>query len=329
MDHAFAAGPGASRIVVPFAFGLLAPAVHAEPLHTRNQHALVALYGLPSPLPARLPAPGGGHVAGVVNWSNTEMEDLPAAGRYTLDAEVVELRMHAVHAVGERYAWRAEVPWRRTSGGSLDGFIDDWHGIFGLPGGSRRRLPEDQLLIEFEHGGTTLLRVDESASGIGDIPIAFGFQLQASERAALAAWLTVKASTGSADDLTGSGAADVAASLAAQSQPYEHWQLFGQASVAWLGEGDLMPERQERFAWTLMGGVTWDAWRSLDLTAQLEANSRLFDLDAELDGDAVVFTLGGSWRTAGGWRFDLGLSEDLQVGASPDVNFVLAVVREY
>jgi hypothetical protein len=318
------------RIVVPPLVALLATTAHAEPFLTRNQNPLLALHGLPSPLPARLPPAGGGRVAGVINWGNTEKEDFSADGNYTLDAETFELRLHFDHGLSERFALHAELPWRKVSEGSLDGFIDDWHGVFGLPGGSRRRLPEDQLLIEFEQGGATLLGIDESTSGIGDIPVALGYQLYATDSSAVSTWFTVKLPTGSADDLTGSGAVDVAATLAAQSRVHERWQLFGQASVAWLGEGDLLPELQESFAWTLMGGVTWNAWRALDLTAQLEANSRLYDgIDSELDGDAIVLTLGGSWRTEGGWRYDVGVSEDLQAGASPDIVFIFAIARGY
>jgi hypothetical protein len=318
------------RFALPAVIALLATTAHAEPFLTRNQNPLLALYGLPAPLPARLPPSGGGRVAGVINWGNTEKEDFSADGNYTLDAETFELRLHFDHGFSERFALHAELPWRQVSEGSLDGFIDDWHGVFGLPGGSRRRLPEDQLLIEFERGGATLLRIDESTSGIGDIPLALGYQLYATDSSALSTWLTVKAPTGKADDLTGSGAVDVAATLAGQTQLNEHWQLFGQASVAWLGEGDLLPELQESFAWTLMGGLTWNAWRALDLTAQVEANSRLYDgIESELDGDAVVLTLGGSWRTEGGWRYDVGVSEDLQAGASPDIVFIFAVARAY
>ena len=320
----------ASLVITSVAAGLIAPLASAEPFLTRNQSPLVAAYGLPSPLPARLPPAGGGRIAAVVNWSNDEKDDVAGNSGYTLDAEVFELRLHFERALGERLAMRVELPWRRLSGGSLDGFVDDWHGIFGLPGGSRRRLPENQLLIEFRENGETLLRYDESVSGIGDIPVALGFQLHASERAALATWLTVKAPTGSADDLTGSGAVDVAATLAGERSLHEHWQLFGQASVAWLGEGDILPERQESFAWTLMGGLTWNAWRALDLTAQGEANSAGYDgRGSDFDGVAGVRTFGGAWRTPGGWRFDVGISEDVEAGASPDVVFNFAVVRNY
>ena len=321
----------AAACVAPLVLAsLTATAARAEPLLTRNQNVLLALYGLPSPQPARLPAPGGGRLAVAVNWSNTEKDETSGDDEYTLDAEVLELRLHYDRRLGERLAVHVELPWRRIDAGSLDGFIDDWHGVFGLPGGSRRRLPEDELLIEFRQGETTLLRFDESASGIGDVSVGVGYQLHLDERTALATWLMVKAPIGSADDLTGSGAADVAVVLSAESRLREDWQLFGQASVAWLGEGDVLADRQEDFAWTLMAGLSWNVWRSLDLTTQVEANSKVYDgLHADLDGSAAVLTLGGSWRSAGGWRFDVGVSEDLQAGASPDIVFNLAAGRTF
>ena len=321
----------AAASVAPLVLAALAATgARAEPLLTRNQNVLLALYGLPAPLPSRLPAADGGRLAAAVNWSNTEKDETSGDNEYILDAEVLELRLHFDRRLGERLAVHVELPWRRIDAGSLDGFIDDWHGVFGLPGGSRRRLPEDELLIEFRQGDATLLRFDEPASGIGDVSVAIGYQLRLDERAALATWLAVKAPVGSADELTGSGAMDVSVTLSAHSRLRDHWQLFGQASVAWLGEGDVLADRQEDFAWTLMGGLSWNAWRSLDLTTQVEANSKVYDgLHPDLDGSAAVLTLGGSWRSAGNWRFDVGVSEDLQAGASPDIVFNLAAGRTF
>jgi hypothetical protein len=76
--------------------------------------------------------------------------------------------------------------------------------------------------------------------------------------------------------------------------------------------------------------VSWNAWRTLDLTVQFQANSQVFDLPVEgLSGDAVILSYGGSYRTAGGWRFDVGMSEDIQVDASPDATFYFAVQRGF
>jgi hypothetical protein len=75
----------------------------------------------------------------------------------------------------------------------------------------------------------------------------------------------------------------------------------------------------------LLAGTTWKAWRGLELTAQLEANTAVMDTGTDLDGDAVVLTLGGRYRTDAGWAFACGFSEDLQVNASPDIVFLLGV----
>jgi hypothetical protein len=58
---------------------------------------------------------------------------------------------------------------------------------------------------------------------------------------------------------------------------------------------------------------------------QVEANTAVFDTGTRLDGDALVLSFGGSYRTAAGWQFDLGLSEDLAVDASPDVVLLFGV----
>jgi hypothetical protein len=302
----------------------------AEPLLVRNQHPVVVMYGLPSPLPARLPAAGSTRIAGVVNWSNfADKVTLDDAG-FTLDGEVVETRVHVDHGFGERFAVHGEVAYRHLSAGSLDGLIADWHEVFGLPSGSRTRLPENQLLLRYQTGSKTLLYVDEDASGIADIPISIGYQLRATETDAVATWLSVKAPTGKAEDLTGSGAVDVAWSISAERRFAERWQLFGQANLAWLGDGDFLPEVQESYAWSAVAGLTWNAWRALDLTVQLEGNSSVLDTGFDgLDGQALVVTFGGTYRTAGAWQFDLGVSEDLDADASPDFVLNLGVRRSF
>ena len=304
---------------------LHAASAQAEPLLTRNQHPLVTLYGLPMPLAARLPGPGSGRIGGTMNWSNFATTDTTERRSYTLDGEVFEVRVQAGHALGERFAVHGELAWRQLSGGSLDSLVESWHDLFSLPSGSRNRLPEDALLIEYRAGESTLLRVEDDSSGLADIPLSLGYQLSASERGAVATWLTIKVPTGKAEDLTGSGAIDVALSLAGERQLSERWQLFGQANVAWLGKGDVLEDLQQDFAGSLLAGTTWKAWRGLELTAQLEANTAVLDTGTDLDGDAVVLTLGGRYRTTAGWTFDFGFSEDVQIDASPDIVLLLGV----
>lgn len=312
------------------AMGHAALPAHADALLTRNQSPLLASFGFPGALPARLPAAGETRVAATLNWANAAAVETTDRYDYTLDAELRELRFRVEYALGPRVAAFMELPWREVSGGSLDGVVEDWHDLFGLPDGSRGKLPRNQLLVEYGQDGDLLLHLDRETSGIADIPVALGYQVATSDGNSLAGWLTVKLPAGEANGFTGSGATDVAVSLSGESRLADRWQLFGQVDAVWLGRGEVLPAWQEQFAWSALAGLTWNAWRALDLTVQLHANSRVFDVVAtDFAGDAVVLGFGGSYRTRGGWRFDLGVSEDLDVKASPDAVFNFAVRRGF
>ena len=321
----------ARRAIAVLAVATLVPGlVGAEPLVTMNQNPLVLPYGLPLPLPARLASDGAGRYGLVLNWSNTATVESSGRWEATIDAETVDLRLRGEVAFGERWSVMAELPWRSIGGGSLDGAIESWHDFWGLPEGDRKNMPEDRYLIEAQVDGQPVLLYDDDASGIADIPLRLGYQLLADERSAVSAWLSVDLPTGDADDLLGSGATDVVASVAAQSQVAERWQLFGQFDVAWLGDGDILPTYQQSWVVAGLAGVTWNAWRALDLTVQLYANSQVFDIPVTgLSGDAVVLGFGGTWRTEHGWRFDIGMNEDVQVEASPDATFYALVQKSF
>jgi hypothetical protein len=317
-------GPALPAALVLIA--LAAQVADADPLLTRNQNPLVLPYGLPSPLPARLPATDTGRATLDINWSNSADDDISGSHNFTIDAETQDIRLRLEYAFAGNLAGLLEIPWRHLSGGTLDGLIENWHDLFGLPNGARNHMPDDRLLIEYQEGNEVQLQVDDDSSGIADVPVALGYQLKATERSALAGWLSVDIPIGDSDGLLGSDATDVALSLAGQTQLAPHWQLFGQVDALWLGQGDILPQYQESFAWAGLAGVSWNAWRSLDLTVQVYANSRIFDSSIDgLSGDAVVLTYGGTWRTPGGWRFDFGMNEDVEVSASPDMTFYFAL----
>lgn len=299
------------------------------PLPTRNENPLLAPFGVPGVLPARLPAAGGDAVGATFNWSNSMTLESEGNSAYHMDAEWQELRLEWLHGVTDRVAVRGELPWRRLSGGTLDHAIEQWHEFWSLPNGDRDEVARDALRIEFSQGPDLLLQVDESGSGLGDIPLSIGWQLRAGERHALAAWFTVKAPTGRARDLSGSGALDAAASVAGEWRLADRWQWFAQADATWLGDGDVLPTRQRNVVGSAMTGLTWNAWRGLDLTVQLDANSAVFDAPTHAAGDALVLGFGASYRSGGGWRYDLGFGEDLTVDAAPDFTIVLGVQRGF
>jgi len=262
-----------------------------------------------------------------VSWGSTALVQQSASETLIVDAETREARLTLQRPLSERFALQLQLPYRYTGAGNLDGFIDGWHDAFGLPDGARSELPPDAIDITYIRDRSQRLDMRSSASGLADIQASLGYDVAASEASALSAWLSVKLPTGDADKLTGSGATDVSFSLAGERRLDTDWSLFGQASVTWLGEGDLLSYRQRSVVWSGLAGLSGRVWRGLSLKAQLDAHTAAFDSDLDFLNEAIVLTVGGDYRFASGWLVNIGVSEDIAVEHSPDVVFLFGVKR--
>jgi hypothetical protein len=81
---------------------------------------------------------------------------------------------------------------------------------------------------------------------------------------------------------------------------------------------------------TGIAGIGWRAWRGLELKAQLDAHTAVFDeTGVDFLGDALVLTVGGDYRFASGWQLDIAVSEDIAVESASDVVFVFGLRRSW
>jgi hypothetical protein len=302
-------------------------AVAASPFSTRDQNPLLAGFGLPRAMPARIAAGDEWQFAADFNWGNSAIVQANARENLVVDGETRELRLTLGRGISDRFALQLQLPYRQAGGGNLDGFVDDWHSWFGFSDGPRDGLPSDDYRIAYRHDGVTALDLRSSGSGLADISADVGYEITASENTSVAAWLSVKLPTGDADELTGSGATDASLIVAAERRLTDRWSTFGQAGVSYLGEGGLLADRQRSVVWSGMAGVGFNVLQSLELKLQLDAHSAAFDrAQLAFMGEALILTVGGSYRFAG-WQFDAGVSEDVKVDASPDVVFVFGLRR--
>jgi hypothetical protein len=309
---------------------LAAPYANAEPLPTRDQNPLVSSFGLPMPLASRVDATPGWTARMDVNWGSTALLQDSDDDVLLVDVETFEARWTLQRSLNDRVAVQLQVPWRHVGAGTLDGFIDEWHDVFGLPEGARPVLPRDELNIAYQSDGALVLNVDESSSGIGDISAAVAYELLATTDAAASVWLSLKVPTGDAQKLTGSGTVDWSVVLAADRRIGNRWNAFGQAGLTRLGTGELLASRQEDWIWSALAGLGWQAWGGVELKAQIDAHTATYDAEGlDYFGEAVILTVGGSYRSGGGWQFDAGVSEDLAVEGSPDVVFIFGLRRSW
>ncbi|HET9447994.1 MAG TPA: DUF3187 family protein, partial [Steroidobacteraceae bacterium] len=292
---------------------LISTEATADPFPARDLNPLLSGFGLPSALPARI-ADDSWSFAADFNWASTALAQRAGSERLIVDAEIREMRLTLGRSWSNGFAARLETPYRYTGGGVLDAAIDSWHDAFGLPEGARAAMPRDRIRIAYARGNNVLLDMQAPQAGIGDVSLDVGRSLGSSTRGNAAAWLSVKLPSGDADRFTGSGAPDVSLALAGDRRLGENWSVFGQAGVTRLGDGERFPKLQEDIVWSGLAGIGWRAWGGLELKAQIDVHTAVFDeADVDFLGDAIVLTVGGDYRFVSGWQLDVAVSEDIAV----------------
>ncbi len=309
---------------------LLPPAGEAEPFQVRDQNPFLLGFNIPLALPARIAAAGETRAATVLNWANSSTAKMTADEALIVDAESRELRLIVEHGLARKLAVRVTLPWIYIGGGVLDGFIDGWHDVFGLPDGARDELPRNQLLIGYLRQGDILYAQRESAQGLGDLALELGYQWLANDRSAVAVWASLELPTGDERELRGNGATDLALAVAGSHRLDRHWALFGQVGVSLLGEGEILAGQQEDLVLSGMAGAEYGFGNGLSLRAQFDAHTRAFDGSGfGYLGDAVVLTMGGDYRFGAGWQLDLAVTEDIMAEHAPDVTLHFALRRSF
>lgn len=295
----------------------------ADSLPVVDQNPLLSGFESPLALPTRLDAARPWSLETTFSWGSTALMQTSANESLLVDAETRELRFALTRSLSNGYAVRVQIPYRSTSGGSLDGFIDDWHDAFGLPEGARPSLPEDALRLFYRRDGAVQLDSRTSQQGLGDVSVEVGSSLVANPTSAVAIWAGVKLPTGDADELTGSGSVNASVGLVAEHRFAERWLIYGQTAGTWMSEGDRLASQQRSVMWSAAAGLNVRTFGALVLTAQLDAHTAVFDTNG-LDylGESVQLSVGGSYRFGSNWLLTLGVSEDIAVESAPDVVFL-------
>jgi Protein of unknown function (DUF3187) len=301
----------------------------AEPFLTRDQNPLLGGFALPMPAPAEISSSNTSHVDLVANWSSTASSGLTPGEALLVDLESREVRALIEHSFNERYSLRLQIPYRQLGAGVLDGFIDGWHQVLGLPEGARKFLERNQFQVGYLRGGQTLINLREPVRGFGDVVVEGGYQLRRKSDSAVALWLTLEAPTGDEQDLLGNGAWDAAVQLAGRNTLSSRSTVYWQVASAYLGTSRYLSAWQKHWAVSASGTFEYAAWRSLHLKAQVDAHSALYKSDVDFLGNAVILSVGGDYRFASGLILNVGIGEDIEVGSSPDVNFILALSRSF
>lgn len=293
----------------------------AQPLAVPNLNPLTQIYGVPT---ARTGVPGD-HVSIASTISNHFVAAATNDESILLDGETVRTVFSISRQLTSVWTVGAVLPQVHHGGGDLDDAIDDWHRLAGLPPGGRQNAPIGRYDFNYSRAGVTALRAQAAGSGIGDVQVFADFAPDAT-------WLlqtTLKLPTGKSAQLRGSGAADLAVLVGAQTAPAP-LRFYGHAGAMWRGRGDVLPAQARTGIGLAQAGVAWTMLPALTLQVQFDGHTGFYRAsDLAVLGPALQLSGGASWQIGKHTAFSFAVGEDVAVATAPDVTFHFALTVRY
>ena len=319
-------------------FILLAPfqaaaAADIRAFHNINQLPFKQIFGLPSLDNKPLTEAGRMRASFTANLSNTY--DISAdSGEYiATDAESLRASLTASYALRNNWQVGIEVPYVRHSSGVLDDFIYDWHDFFGMPQNGRNKDGGDQMEIAYLSPGGPAFALSESDGGLGDIRLNSAYTLPWGNRSIVLSG-ELKLPTGDFSRLTGSGSTDFSVGMML-NDPHSlgKYRVTLFAGLAGIFMGDIdgeMADIQNNFAVAGRAGIGWQAAEHLQLKAQVDALSALYDSNVkEMGESSLQAVFGASLAFSENASIDISIAEDVKPCTAADVAFQVAVTITY
>ncbi len=314
--------------------------VHAfdiTPFNTRNQSPLVQIYGLPSAGSAVLAPYGQGEFHVMLDHASNFVDEETPTEQIVLDGETTRLTLGGRYGFARNMEIGVEIPTVYHSGGFLDGFIINYHDLFGFSQGRRDQAPRNRLLYQYRRRGVNKLKIDSSGGGLGDIALAVGLQLYSDAvqyPRAVALRAAIKLPIGESSSLFGSGSTDCSLWITAGDAvelPIGQGAVFGAAGVMVMTNGNVLPEQQADHVGFGSIGVGWKPLTWIAFKVQMDAHTPFYrDSDFEpLSGNAAQLLIGGTLGLSDRTSLDIAVSEDLARKTSPDVAFHFNVITRF
>lgn len=208
------------------------------PLGIRNAYPLAINHLMPAVEHPRTLIPHTGEVAIQVDWANSLGFE---RNRFRVDGEVIRAQVEVAYSCIPNIEFRIGIPYLHRGGGTMDGLINSWHSITGLPEHSNVRdfRRDDITLSATDSRGGTFLRT-KTDSDIGDATLSTKFTLtEGTEQSpAWGAIVSVRVPTGNNAKRLGSGSVDVGGALLLSKRIGDFF-LYLNGGVTYFGDADL------------------------------------------------------------------------------------------
>lgn len=277
--------------------------------------------------PYRPPHPGWRYAVQLDYGNMIESSISPDAREYILDAEAATFHLNASRDLGARTFFLADVPVSSVYAGVMDGFLDWYHNLIGIPIPERQLRPRNQFeyRIELANGDTLVRRrLDPS---LGDIRLGLGVRHTDAVQSVLS--LTLPTTTGA----DGYGRNTVSVSL------LNTWRARWHPRLRYEGSFDVgytpstsgpLSSYQNTFFVAATSGVRWNFAGVSSMFGNLYYHSSYYSNTGflSLDRPELSFDYGFLFRTRAGGEWRLGMTEDL-IPTSPAIDVVFKVGRSW
>tara|TARA_R110000824_G_scaffold288508_1_gene476422 strand:- start:2638 stop:3570 length:933 start_codon:yes stop_codon:yes gene_type:complete len=307
---------------------------HAQqraPLQVTNQNPLVRIFGLPAAESAKILESGQetSHIS--LDWaSNFTFEARPDEQIY-IDGESAQIDIRWRYGF-DLWEFGVDVNYSRYSGGFLDSTIENWHDWFNLPNGGRETALRNQVRYEYSRDAIQHLSISTGHSGFGDTRLTAAYQIKTESRFDMALRGGVKIPTGESDTLLGSGGTDLnIAYLLGDDFSLSKYRAsyILSAGMLYTEAGDVLASNREKVVFYSNASFIKDIAERWQLKLQLDGHSKFYKSNLPQLGEALQFSIGGSYTINQDLKIDFAFAEDIITDSSSDINFHLSLYNYF
>lgn len=286
------------------------------PLHGRNQAPLLNLFYVMPVTSARVIGKDRNDFRVDFDISNIH-ERHDAGGSVLLyDMEIYRTSLHMTCGILKNLDVHLEIPALALQGGELDGIVQDYHELFGLPNGGREDYDNGLYAYSYKINDETVFDFPSHGLELADANADLKWQLmyEGEGRPAVAARVGIKIPTGRYDRGTGSGEFDFSFGMAA-SKSWGALHLFSGLDYTVIKvPASLRVVIDEDITHLFLGAEYELMDDALSLVVQLDGQNTPYVETGQivLDNDVLEIVVGAKWVNARNDRlWQLSLREDL------------------
>jgi len=273
--------------------------------------------------PYRPPMPGHLSIEVRLDYGSAIEYNLPQPRpSYLLDGEFLRFQIAAARDLRPSLFLFGEASLDGAYAGFLDGFLNWYHGLFGLKLPEREARPNDVFAYQLALANGVTLNRSPSDLFLGDLRVGAGYRWGPGLQTALS--LTLPTSTG--PDGYGRGTVSANAVTTARVRLAPRFTYEGSLGLGWTPTHGLLAPYQKEVFLSLTSGLRFRFWGRQSLFANVFYHSPYYrdtTLPA-LDRRDLELDFGWLLATKGGREWRIGMTEDLQPsGPAIDVIFRL------